>query len=119
MGGEGIGEWGVFGGFFGCGTGSRGGGEEDEGGGEEEKREMGEEYFFFWLTRLWCFGRLLAPLWVMPEYQGCGVASLLLREVIGLADRHDPPQPMCLEAMPAVRPIYERFKWRGKGASLL
>ena len=46
---------------------------------------------------------MLAPLWVVPEYQGCSVASLLLREVIELADGHDPPQPMYLEAMPAAR----------------
>ena len=65
----------------------------------------------------WCFGRLLAPLWVVPEYQGCSVASLLLREVIELADKHDPPQSMYLEAMPAARPIYGHFGWRGVGGS--
>ena len=32
-----------------------------------------------------------------------------MREVIGLADRHDPPQPIYLEAMPAARPIYEHL----------
>jgi GNAT superfamily N-acetyltransferase len=110
---------GGFFGFFGCGTGSgevarKGGWEEEERGGERKKGKMGEEEFFFWLTRLWCFGRLLAPLWVVPEYQGCGVTSLL-REVIGLADRYDPPQPMYLEAMPAARPVYGHFGWRGGG----
>lgn len=67
-------------------------GEGEEGGGEREEGDgRGRVLFFggFWLTRLWCFGRLLAPLWVVPEYQGCGVASLMLREVIELADRHD------------------------------
>ena len=52
---------------------------------------------------------MLALLWVVPEYQGCGVASLLLRKVIRLADRLDAPQPMYLEALPAARPIYEHF----------
>ena len=52
-------------------------------------------------------------LWVVPEHQGCGVASLLLREVIDLADRHDPPQPMYLEAMLTARPIYEHFGRKG------
>ena len=52
---------------------------------------------------------MLALLWVVPEYQGCGVASLLLREVIELVDRHGQPQPVYLEAMPAARPIYEHF----------
>lgn len=61
---------------------------------------------YFLANSAWCFGRL-------PEYQGCGVASLLLREVIELADRHDPPQLMYLEAMPAARPIYGRFGWGG------
>ncbi|OCL07556.1 acyl-CoA N-acyltransferase [Glonium stellatum] len=56
---------------------------------------------------------LLAPLWVVPEYQGCGISSLLLKEIIEIADNHEPSPPMYLEAMPTARPIYERFGWRG------
>ena len=108
MGGRGIGEWGVFE-FSGCGTGSRGGGEEGEEGGRERRGRWERRVLYFLANSAWCFGRLLAPLWVVPEYQGCGVASLLLRKVIKLADRLEPPQPMYLEALPAARPIYEHF----------
>jgi len=55
----------------------------------------------------------LAPLWVFPEHQGQGVAGLLLRHVMAIADSYSPPQPMYLEAHPTARPIYERLGWVG------
>ena len=59
------------------------------------------------------FPRHLAPLWVLPDHQGRGVASLLLRDGIELADREDPSPPMYLEAMPEARVIYEHFGYQG------
>ncbi|KAL2203427.1 acyl-CoA N-acyltransferase [Sarocladium strictum] len=56
---------------------------------------------------------LLAPLWVVPEHHGRGVASLLLRDGIEMAERETPLPPMYLEAMPEARPIYEHFGFRG------
>lgn len=56
---------------------------------------------------------LLAPLWVLPEFQGRGVASLLLSDGIELADHELPVPPMYLEAAKAARPVYERFGFRG------
>ena len=55
----------------------------------------------------------LAPLWVLPEFQGRGVASMLLKEVIEEADQHSPSTPMYLEASPQGRPIYEHFGFVG------
>ncbi|KAH7016983.1 acyl-CoA N-acyltransferase [Ilyonectria destructans] len=55
----------------------------------------------------------LAPLWVMPKYQGRGVASLLLRQVTDVADAQSPPTPVYLEAMPAARPVYEHHGFEG------
>ncbi|ORY14640.1 hypothetical protein BCR34DRAFT_598983 [Clohesyomyces aquaticus] len=55
----------------------------------------------------------LAPLWVLPEHQGRGVASMLLQDAIAIADQSDPPPPMYLEAMPAARPIYAHFGYEG------
>lgn len=55
----------------------------------------------------------LAPLWVVPEHQGRGVASLLLRDGMALADEQDPPAPMYLEAMPDARVIYEHLGYQG------
>lgn len=57
--------------------------------------------------------RHLAPLWVVPEHQGRGVASLLLRDAIELADREDPAQLIYLEAMRDARIIYEHFGFKG------
>jgi GNAT superfamily N-acetyltransferase len=57
--------------------------------------------------------RHLAPLWVVPDQQRRGVASLLLRDGIELADKEQPSPPMYLEAMPDARVIYERFGYRG------
>jgi GNAT superfamily N-acetyltransferase len=59
-----------------------------------------------------CDLRHLAPIWVLPEYQGRGVASLLLLDAIEIADQVQPPQPMYLEYMPEARVIYERFGYR-------
>jgi GNAT superfamily N-acetyltransferase len=64
--------------------------------------------------------RHLAPLWVIPEFQGRGVSSLLIRDVAEIADRETPSTPMYLEAMPAAMPIYRHFGYRdvegeGKG----
>ena len=57
--------------------------------------------------------RHLAPLWTLPEFQGRGVASTLLRDGIAHADEGDEKAPMYLEAMPYARPIYAHFGWRG------
>ncbi|KAF2644021.1 hypothetical protein P280DRAFT_466719 [Massarina eburnea CBS 473.64] len=55
----------------------------------------------------------LAPLWVVPEHQGRGVASLLIKDAIALADQEDPVPPMYLEAMKEARPIYAHFGYQG------
>jgi GNAT superfamily N-acetyltransferase len=55
----------------------------------------------------------LAPLWVLPEYQGRGVSSLLLKETINLADAEDPPTALYLESMPEARKVYEHFGFEG------
>ncbi|PVH99942.1 hypothetical protein DM02DRAFT_593533 [Periconia macrospinosa] len=55
----------------------------------------------------------LAPLWVVPEHQQRGVASLLLRDGIELADKETPPSPMYLEAMPDARVIYQHLGYQG------
>ncbi|KAE9980200.1 hypothetical protein EG328_000434 [Venturia inaequalis] len=55
----------------------------------------------------------LAPLWVLPEHQGRGVSSLLMKDVLELADAHNPSTPIYLEAMPEARPIYEHFGFIG------
>jgi GNAT superfamily N-acetyltransferase len=49
----------------------------------------------------------------MPEHQGRGVASMLLREMIEVADKSDPPAPMYLECMPDAKVIYEHHGWKG------
>lgn len=50
----------------------------------------------------------LAPLWVVPEYRGRGLAGLLLRDVTDIADAEDPPTVVYLEAMKEARPLYAR-----------
>ncbi|KAJ4354614.1 uncharacterized protein N0V89_006351 [Didymosphaeria variabile] len=55
----------------------------------------------------------LAPLWVVPEHQSRGVASLLLQDAIKLAEEENPVPPMYLEAMRDARPIYEHFGYQG------
>lgn len=57
--------------------------------------------------------RLLAPLWVLPAHQNRGVATLLLRDGIELADKEEPLPPMYLEAMPSARIIYEKLGFQG------
>jgi GNAT superfamily N-acetyltransferase len=49
----------------------------------------------------------LAPLYVLPDFQGRGVASLLLDWAIQRADATTPPTPMYLESSPRARKIYE------------
>ncbi|KAF2743625.1 acyl-CoA N-acyltransferase [Sporormia fimetaria CBS 119925] len=51
----------------------------------------------------------LAPLFTFPEFQGKGVASLLLRWAIEKADATDPVTPLYLESSLAGYPIYKRF----------
>lgn len=57
--------------------------------------------------------RFLAPLWVVPDFQGRGVASLLLKDVFALADAQDPPVSIYLEAIPEARPVYEHHGFIG------
>jgi GNAT superfamily N-acetyltransferase len=59
------------------------------------------------------YRRFLAPIWVLPEYQGRGVTSLLLRDGFALADREEQVPPMYLEALPDARVIYEHFGFQG------
>jgi GNAT superfamily N-acetyltransferase len=57
--------------------------------------------------------RFLAPLWVLPEYQKRGVATLLMNDVLDSADAQDPPIPVYLEALPDARPVYEHMGFVG------
>ncbi|KAF2493278.1 hypothetical protein BU16DRAFT_619619 [Lophium mytilinum] len=64
----------------------------------------------------------LAPLWVIPEFQGRGVSSLLVRDVAELADRETPSTPMYLEAMEKAMPVYRHFGYQdveGEGAGFV
>jgi GNAT superfamily N-acetyltransferase len=59
---------------------------------------------------------------VVPEHQHRGVASLLLRDGIELAERESPVPPMYLEAMRDARAIYEHFGFadvEGPGADFV
>jgi putative acetyltransferase len=47
----------------------------------------------------------LAPLGVLPEYQGCGAGSALMHAVLGAADALDLPEPILL----GDPPYYARF----------
>ncbi|TLD25993.1 acyl-CoA N-acyltransferase [Venturia nashicola] len=55
----------------------------------------------------------LAPLWVLPEFQGRGVSSLLMKDVLEIADAQHPSIPIYLEAKPEARPIYEHLGFIG------
>ena len=57
--------------------------------------------------------RFLAPLWVLPEFQGRGVSTLLLKDVLDIADAQDPAIPIYLESVPEARKIYEHFGFEG------
>lgn len=49
---------------------------------------------------------------MLPEYQGRGIASLLLRDGIALADIDSPSPPMYLESSTAGRLIYAHFGYQ-------
>lgn len=55
----------------------------------------------------------MAPLWVLPDYQGLGIGTKLIKCVIDIADTCTPPMPIYLEAAPNARPLYESlgFVW--------
>ena len=57
--------------------------------------------------------RFLTPLWVLPEYQKREVSTLLMKDVLDMADTQDPPIPVYLEAMPNARLIYEHLGFKG------
>jgi predicted GNAT family N-acyltransferase len=46
---------------------------------------------------------------VIPEYQCRGIASLLLEEVIDIADAQDPPTAIYLESAPKAKAFYAKF----------
>ncbi|ORY40631.1 acyl-CoA N-acyltransferase [Leucosporidium creatinivorum] len=60
----------------------------------------------------------IAPLWVLPEYQGRGIGGKLLQEVVDLADQHTPSQPIYLEASQMGALMYEaKFNFKKIGTS--
>lgn len=46
---------------------------------------------------------------MIPEFQGRGVGSYLLKDATEQADRQDPPTIMYLEAAEKARPVYQRW----------
>ena len=66
------------------------------------KEVMGDEPFWF-----------LAPIWVFPEWQKRGVATLLLKEVMDVTDNEERPTPILLESFPDPRSFYEGLGWKG------
>jgi len=51
----------------------------------------------------------LAPFAVLEKFRGRGVGGRLMQYAIDLADNHDPPQALALEALPNARPVYMRY----------
>jgi len=60
--------------------------------------EMGDQQFWY-----------LAPLFVFEKFRGTGVGGRLLEYAIEKAERHSPPLPVVLEALPNARPVYMRY----------
>ncbi|PVI04162.1 hypothetical protein DM02DRAFT_669346 [Periconia macrospinosa] len=54
----------------------------------------------------------LGPIWVLPEHQGRGLSSMLLKNASDLADKADPPEPLYLEAFPDARVVYLRHGYQ-------
>lgn len=46
---------------------------------------------------------------MIPEYQCSGIGSLLLKEVIDIADAQDPPTPIYLESAPKAKTFYPKL----------
>ncbi|KAF2116363.1 acyl-CoA N-acyltransferase [Lophiotrema nucula] len=62
----------------------------------------------------------LAPLWVVPEFQGRGVGSLLIKDGIRLAEEAEEKPVMYLEALADARPVYAHFGYeavKGPGSA--
>jgi len=60
--------------------------------------EMGDQQFWY-----------LAPLFVFEKFRGRGVGGKLLEYAIERAEKHSPPLPVVLEALPNARPVYMRY----------
>ncbi|BGP13676.1 hypothetical protein JCM10213_002245 [Rhodosporidiobolus nylandii] len=59
----------------------------------------------------------IAPIWIIPEYQGQGIGRKLMQQVIDLADQHTPSQPIFLEASKDGQPMYEKLGFVVEGGS--
>ncbi|GAA5911069.1 hypothetical protein JCM6882_006868 [Rhodosporidiobolus microsporus] len=50
----------------------------------------------------------IAPLWVLPEYQGLGIGAKLMQQVFDRADANTPTTPVYLEASAHGKKMYEK-----------
>lgn len=59
----------------------------------------------------------LAPIWVIPAYQGQGIGGQLLQYVIDQCDAESPPTPIYLEADKRGQPMYKKRGFVAEGKS--
>ncbi|GAA5911053.1 hypothetical protein JCM6882_006863 [Rhodosporidiobolus microsporus] len=50
----------------------------------------------------------IAPLWILPEYQGQGIGGKLMQQILDLADAQTPTTPVYLEATAEGKAMYEK-----------